>query len=283
MAYEDGKRRGGRSLSGRGNFDGRDLLVGRPERAADSGAPDAPDPEAETIAHLLATLRRMQARLDVLQAGPEASEAAALALASAREQLNQSVQDARGALAAAAAPGAKRKHDEAVSAKLLIDGARALEDQAAGIEKRLEKAREQERAVTGVVETMRDTAGRIDAGLGLLEREVERRAAVRRRRGWAAGAVLASTAAAALVAGAVVQRETGVLTLGDPRHAWNAYVAAHYAPLLASCAGKAVVDHRSVNCRIVVTPPRAVTVPVYPRGGLAPAPPAEEFDPAAGE
>ena len=83
MAERDRRRSSRRREPRHDDFQDRDLLVGRQEGAADSGAPDPSQPGQsaraggeltatpdETLAHLLATLRRMKARLDVLQASP---------------------------------------------------------------------------------------------------------------------------------------------------------------------------------------------------------------------
>ena len=78
--------------------------------------------------------------------------------------------------------------------------------------------------------------------------------------------------------GAVLQRETDVVSFGDPRHEWNDYVVEHYAPLLGICASKAQLEIETVRCRVHVDPPLDVAIPLYP-GILATAPSEGEFDP----
>ena len=286
MAERNRRRGARRSGSGRDDFEDRDLLVGRQEGAADSGAPDpsqrgqssgvgsdATATAGESLAHILATLRLMKARLDVLETLPEASEEATLALERAKVQLNKAVQDARGALAVAAVPDAKRKQEAANSAALLTDGAQALKDQAGEIEKRLEQSRKRETAVDGAVARLEEAAADLRESLGSLQSELDRRTAERRRRRWLAGAVLAGAVAVSLVIGAVVERETGIAALGDPRHLWVAYVARHYAPRLAECAARARVDGQGVVCRVAIRPPLAVTFPLHPGGPVTIAPP----------
>ena len=270
-------RRGGGRRSGASELEGRDLLVGRSEQAADPGeaarsgrgssataGAEADAAQDATLAQILDRLRVMKARLDVLQAAPEASDEATVALKRAQAQLDQAVQEARGQLAAAAVPDAKRAQEVATAAKLLVDGAAALKEQAGAVERRLEASREHETNVKQVVDALEERSGRLDSGVGALERELERRTASRRRRAALAGGVLVATAAVAFVGGAVVQRETGFATLGDPRHAWNAHVVARYAPHLAACASKARVDDMVVRCVVRFEPGLAVTAPVYP-------------------
>ena len=286
MAEKDGRRSGRRTEPRRDGFQDRDLLVGRQQGASASGQTDAtghgqspkaggelPATPDETLAHMLATLRRMKARLDVLQASPEASDEATVTLKRAEAQLNKAVQDARGALAAAAAPDAKRRHEEAVSAALLTDGAQALKDRAGEIERRLEQSRERETALDGAVAKLVQAADDLRRSLGSLQSELDRREAGRRRRRWLAGGGVAVAVAVSLVVGAMVQRETGVLTLGDPRHAWIAYAARHYAPRLAACASRARLDNEAYRCTVHVEPPRTVTIPFFPWGPLTVLPP----------
>ena len=266
-----GGRRGGGRRRGDSDAEDRDLLVGRQERAARSrrgpsatAGTEAGAAQDATLADILDRLREMKARLDVLQALPAASDEATVALRRAQAQLDKAVQEARGQLTAAAVPDAKRAQEVATAAKLLVDGAAALKDQAGAVERRLEASREHETNVKQVVDALEERSGRLDSGVGALERELERRTTRRRRRAALAGGMLVATAAAAFVGGAVVQRETGFAALGDPRHAWNAHVVTHYAPHLAACASKARVDDMIVRCVVMFEPGLAVTAPVYP-------------------
>ena len=122
MALE-GERRGG-AESGKGAFEGRDLLIGRPEGAAEdrpaaeaSDVPPAtptpqpaepsPQPAAQPAAHddaiaeILATVRATASRINAFQeeAGPAHETAEELARETAA--LTQAVADARGALSKA--------------------------------------------------------------------------------------------------------------------------------------------------------------------------------------
>ena len=117
MAPEEERR--GSTESGKGDFDGRDLLVGRPEGAAGRstaaapGTPQAaisPQPGAhdDAIREILETVRATAARIDALQDAPEPEHETAEALARETAALTQAVVDARGALAKAAELAARR-------------------------------------------------------------------------------------------------------------------------------------------------------------------------------
>ncbi len=271
-------RRGGGGRTGGPALEGRDLLVGRRERAGAHGepAPSGPGPSAaagaeasatlgKTLAQILDSLQRMKARLDVLQALPEASDEATVALERAKARLDKTVEEARGQLAAAAVPDARRDQQVTTAAGLLTEGASALKDQAGAIERRLEASGKHETDVQRVVDALEEKAGRLDTGVDALKGELERRATRRRRHAALAGAVLVATAAVAFLGGAVVQRETGFATFGDPRHAWRAFAAKHYMPRLAACAAKARVDKQAFNCHVAVEPPQEVTIPLPSR------------------
>ena len=81
--------------------------------------------------------------------------------------------------------------------------------------------------------------------------------------------------------GAVLQRETDVVSFGDPRHEWNQHVVEHFAPLLAPCASLARIKDKPIECRLNIRPTREVTIPVYPEASLTPSPPDEHADPEA--
>ena len=79
-----------------------------------------------------------------------------------------------------------------------------------------------------------------------------------------------------LMLGAVLQRETGVVSLGDPRHEWNEHVAEHFAPLLAACAVKARLEDKPIRCPLTIHPTREVEIPFPPDVNLIKAPPDED-------
>ena len=146
MAPEGG-RRGGRE-SGEDGFEGRDLLVGRPEGvegrptagagktspAATSRQPDAHD---DAIREILETVRATAARIDALQDAPAPEHEKTEALARETAALTQAVEDARGALAKAVELAARRD-GAAEAARVLAEGvAPGLKKQGEALDKRL--------------------------------------------------------------------------------------------------------------------------------------------------
>ena len=99
------------------------------------------------------------------------------------------------------------------------------------------------------------------------------------RRSWLTGLAIGSASFVFFVPGAVLQRETDVVSFGDPRHEWNDYVVEHYAPLLGVCASKARLEDRLIGCRLEIEPSLDVTVPFHPGGTATAAPSEGEFDP----
>jgi len=85
-----------------------------------------------------------------------------------------------------------------------------------------------------------------------------------RWRPWLTGLAIGSASFVFFVLGAVLQRETDVVSFGDPRHEWNDYVVERYAPLLGVCASKARLEDRLIGCRLEIEPSLDVTVPFYP-------------------
>jgi len=83
------------------------------------------------------------------------------------------------------------------------------------------------------------------------------------------------------VLGAVLQRETDVVSFGDPRREWNEFVAEHYAPTIAACASEARTDNVIIGCRLRIHPSLDVTIPLYPDVILTDVPPDEQGDPEA--
>ena len=99
-----------------------------------------------------------------------------------------------------------------------------------------------------------------------------------RWRTWLTGLAVAAASFVFFVLGAVLQQETDVVSLGDPHHEWNDYVAEHYAPTLALCASKARQHDQAIRCQMYVGPLRELTVPLYPDVTLEEVPPEEDFD-----
>ena len=162
-----GNRRGDPE-PGKDDFDGRDLLVGRPE-GADRGstvapaktAPSPPSPPPATspkpaahddarddaIAEILATVRATAARIDALQDETGPAHETAETLARETAALTQAVTDARGALAKAAELAAGR--DEGAEAACALAGAAAaLKTQGEALDQRI-RATERHSAVAG--------------------------------------------------------------------------------------------------------------------------------------
>ncbi len=275
-----------RPESGNDDFEGHDLLVGRPVEAEDRPAAGAaqpppaaasPQPGAhdDTIQEILETVRATAARIDALQesAGPEHETAEVLARGTAA--LTQAVEDARGALARAEELAARRDGQASAGAKALAEAAAALKTQGEALDKRLrETDREADAAIRGMAEMMR--ASKLLEGS--LRDHAENMAGIARRLRWRPRlAVLAIGAASfvLLLLGAVLQRETGVVSLGDPRQEWYDYVAEHYAPTIAACTSRARHHDQIITCRLPVGPARGWTVPLYPDVNLERVPPDE--------
>ena len=145
MAPEDETRRS--TESGDDDFEGRDLLVGRPEGAEGrptAGAAQAP-PAAmsaqpgvhdEAIREILAKVRATAARIDALQDAPGPELETAEALARETAALTQAVADARGALDKAAELAARRD-GAAEAARVLAEGVAALKAQGEALDRRI--------------------------------------------------------------------------------------------------------------------------------------------------
>ena len=146
MAPDEERR--GYPESGKGDFEGRDLLVGRPEGAAagrptagagkTSPAASSPQPGAhdDAIREILETVRATAARIDALQDAPGPEQETAEALARETAALTQAVEDARGALAKAAELAARRD-GTAEATRVLAEGAAALRAQGEALDKSL--------------------------------------------------------------------------------------------------------------------------------------------------
>ncbi len=144
------ERRGGPE-SGKGEFEGRDLLVGRPEggatdrhaprgektpKAAPPSQPAALDDQDDAILEILATVRATAARIDALKDETRPAHDTAEALASETTALTQAVADARGALSKAAELAARRD-GAAEAARSLAEAAAALKTQGEALDKSL--------------------------------------------------------------------------------------------------------------------------------------------------
>lgn len=111
----------------------------------------------------------------------------------------QAVEDARGALVKAAELAVKQDGQESAGARALAEAAASLKTQGEAFDQRL-------------------------------------RAAERLRwRQWPFGLAIGAASFIFFVVGAVLQQETDVVSLGDPRHEWNEYVEEYYASTLAAC------------------------------------------------
>ena len=62
--------------------------------------------------------------------------------------------------------------------------------------------------------------------------------------------------------GAVLQRESDVISFADLRREWYDFVAEHYAPTLAARASRARRLDEAIRCQMYVGPLRELTVDV---------------------
>ena len=272
-------------------FDGRDLLVGRPEgaegrsSAGAAGTPPtatSPQPGAhdEAIREILETVRATAARIDALQEAPGPEHETAEALARERAALTQAVEDARGALAKAAELAAQRDGQASADGRTVTEAAAALKTQGAALDKRLratgkqaEATARQAQAAAEGMEEMKQTAMALDSRLRDLGEDLLRMADGLRWRRWRFGLGIAAASFVFLVVGVVLQGATDVMSPGDPHHEWNDYVAEHYAPTLAACTSRARHHDEIVRCLVHVGPARGWTVPLYPDVNLEKVPP----------
>ena len=276
--------------SGESDFDGRDLLVGRPEEAEGRTAAGAarsaqttnssqPGAHDDAIREILETVRATAARIDALQETPGPGRASAVALARETAAMTQAVEDARGTLAEAAELAKRQDGQAAAGARALAEGAAALKAQGTALDKRLRATGKQAEAVAESLEEIKQTAKALDSRLRAHAEEVLRAAQRQRWRPWLTGLAIGAASFVFFVVGAVLQRETDVVSFGDPRHEWNEYVEEHYAPLLGICASKARLEDRLIGCRLEIEPSLDVTVPFYPGGTVRAEPSEGEFDP----
>ena len=283
-----GERRGGPE-SGKDDFEGRDLLVGRPEGAegrstagaagtAQGATPPQPDAHDAAIREILETVRATAARIDALPDAPESTHETAEALAREKAALAQAMEDARGALAKAAELAARRDGQAAAGARALAEGTAALKTQGEALDKRLRATGRQAAAAAEGLNEMKQTAMALDSNLRALAEDILRVNQDRRRRLWLTGLAIAAASFVFFALGAVLQGETNVVSLGDPHREWNDYVAEHYAPTLAACASKARQHDQAIRCQLHVDPSRELTVPLYPDVSVTEVPPEDDFD-----
>ena len=294
MAPGDETRRS--PASGQDDFDGRDLLVGRPEEAVEDrpaaeaadvppatptpqpGEP-SPPPAAhdDSVAEILATVRATAARIDALKDETGPAQETAKELARETAALTQAVADARGALAKAAEI-ASRRDGAAETARALAGAAAALTTQGEALDQRIHATDRQSAVAAHSLEDMNQSATALGDQLRSLRNDLSRIAERLRWRHWRFGLAVAGAAFVFFALGAVLQREANVMSFGDPRYAWNDFVAEHYAPTLAACTSRARQLDASVRCQMHVGPTPELTVPLYPDVGLTKVPPEEEFD-----
>ena len=291
MAPQEGRRSDPKS--GKGDFDGRDLLVGRPEGAegrpaagvtgtAQTAASPQPGAHDDAIQEILETVRATAARIDALRDAPGPEHETAEALARETAALSQAVEDARGTLAEAAQLTAQQDGQATAGAQALAKSVAALKAQGDALDKRLRatgtqaqaNAGQAEAAAQGIAE-MKEAAAALDNRLRTHAEEVLRAAQRQRWRPWVTGLAIGAASFVFFVVGAVLQRETDVVSFGDPRQEWNEYVEEHYTPTLAACTSRARHHDRIIRCLLHVGPARGWTVPLYPDVNLEKLPPDE--------
>ena len=292
MAREEDGRGG--PESSKGDFDGRDLLVGRPEGAKvrptaeppqPSPAPPPPaspppDPHDDAIREILETVRATAARVDAIQEGPGAENETAQALARETAALTQAVAGARGALTKAAELAARRD-GTADAARALAGTAAALKTQGEALDQRIHATDRQSAVAAHSMEDLNQSARALNDQLRNLGNDLLRISDRLKWRHWRFGLAVAGASFVFFVLGAVLQRETDVVSFGDPRRAWNEFVAEHYAPTIAACASEARTDNVIIGCRLRIHPSLDVTIPLYPDVILTDVPPDEQGDPEA--
>ena len=283
MARRDREGDGGNS----DGFEGRDLLIGRPEPAAASGEADAghstksppvPAPTAdsddrhrESLARLAAIETQLKSLKALMESGREADRALAREVAA----LGKGEERSRGVLAAVVELAEERKAEAAAAARVLDEGVARLTEQGEGLERRLDQTSLKAETVAGALNQMSEAAGRFTKRLDSLSGTISREVRDRRLSRSARALALAATVVVSIALGALVQRETFFLTFGDPRHEWNAYFVEHYAQRLSECASEAWALRTRIRCGLIVGPSLPVPVSVSP-GAEPGVPPAGE-------
>ena len=267
---------------GENTVDGRDLLVGRPEEAVEgrpaaeaadvpaaTPAPQPAEPSPQPAAHddaireILATVRATASRIEALQDDPGPGHEMADALARETAALTQAVTDARGALAKAAEL-ASRRDGAAQTARALAGAAAALKTQGEALDQRIHATDRQSAVAAHSLEDMNQSATALGDQLRSLRNDLSRISHSLRWRHWRFGLAVAGAAFVFFVLGAMLQREANVMSFGDPRYAWNDFVAEHYSPTLAACTSRARQLDASVRCQMHVGPSPELTVPPLP-------------------
>ena len=288
--------------TGKDDFSGRDLLVGRPEGT--EGRPPSeppkptptpplpaspqPDARSDAIAEILSTVQTIAARLDALQDTPGPDGERAEALARETTALTQAVGNARGALAKAEEL-ATRQDSAAEAARVLAQGVAALRAQGEALDRRLQATGQQanqtgwqaETVAQGIKEMM-PAARSLESSLRIHTENMSRINRDHRRRRWLTGLAIGAGSFVFFAIGLVLQRETDFVSFGDPRDAWNDHVEEHFTPTLAACASKARLNDEPVLCSMIVDPMQEVTIPHYPDVVLTERPAQGSSGPSAG-
>ena len=287
MTSRDETRSG--ASSRRDTFDGRDLLVGRPEEAEADGPssaasrtppskpapatakspPCSPQPTAhddardDAIAEILTTVRATAARIDELHETSKPDHETPEALARETPALGQAVKAARTALAKAAEL-AKGRDGAAEAARSLAGAAAALKTQGEALDQRI-RVTDRQSAVAGhSMQDMNESATALNDQLRTLGNDLLRISDRLRWRHWRFGLAVAAASFVFFALGAVLQRATDVISFGDPRDVWNDHVEEHFTPTLAACASKARLNDEPVLCSMIIDPLPDMTVPYYP-------------------
>ena len=222
-------------------------------------------------------MRATASRIDALQDEPGPGHDTAEALARETAALTQAVANARGALAKAAEL-ASRRDGAAETARALAGAAAALKTQGEALDQRIHATDRQSAVAAHSLEAMNQSATALGDQLRSLRNDLSRIAERLRWRHWRFGLAVAGAAFIFFAVGAVLQREANIMSFGDPRYAWNDFVAEHYSPTLAACTSRARQLDEFVRCQMHVGPTPELTVPLYPDVGLTKVPPEEEFD-----
>ena len=177
--------------------------------------------------------------------------------------LTQAVADARGALAKAAEL-ASRRDGAAETARALAGAAAALKTQGEALDQRIHATDRQSAVAAHSLEDMNQSATALGDQLRSLRNDLSRISHSLRWRHWRFGLAVAGAAFVFFAVGAVMQREANIMSFGDPRYAWNDFVAEHYSPTLAACTSRARQLDESVRCQMHVGPTPELTVPPLP-------------------
>ena len=160
----------------------------------------------------------------------------------------------------------------------MAEGAAALKAQGEALDKRLRATGRQAAAAAEGMAEMKQAATVLDSRLRNFAEDIVSITRRQRWRPWLMGLAVGVASFVFFALGAVLQRETGVVSFGNPRQEWNEFVAEHYAPTLAVCASKARQHDQAIRCQLHVDPSRELTVPLYPDVTLTEVPPEEDFD-----